>query len=371
MAKRKLSLAYKNSLKNQKKISAKENFQFSIEKEPCTSNLKLNTKNNQFAVVVTATMSAGKSTTINAMLGYPLLPSKNEACTAKIFKIEDIDGTTQLKGRVKPINGAYSNWSTIKKNDLFAINKSDISEVEIQGDFPYIKNYQKNIQFYDTPGPNNSSDKSHYEITKDILSDANYSFTVCIMNATQFGTDEERTFLKELLEHLNRKELSTKLVFAVNRTNDFDLEKESLDKLIDRVFNYLAKDIGYKDPIIIPINSLLSLNIRSILNAQKNNSPIPFSERKQKSLYREIEYYIHFADRYIDSIFRTNAELKDIYYSKAENQERNINKNDLIFLAGKDINISKLIEVDILTGIPLLEKMLENELIKNISDSEQ
>ena len=42
-----------------------------------------------FEVCVVATMSAGKSTLINSMLGAKLMPSKQEACTAIITKIKD------------------------------------------------------------------------------------------------------------------------------------------------------------------------------------------------------------------------------------------------------------------------------------------
>ena len=46
---------------------------------------------DDFEVCVVATMSAGKSTLINAMLGSKLMPSKQEACTAIITRIKDED----------------------------------------------------------------------------------------------------------------------------------------------------------------------------------------------------------------------------------------------------------------------------------------
>ena len=48
-------------------------------------------KSDEFEVCVVATMSAGKSTLINAMLGAKLMPSKQEACTAIITRIKDND----------------------------------------------------------------------------------------------------------------------------------------------------------------------------------------------------------------------------------------------------------------------------------------
>jgi hypothetical protein len=47
-------------------------------------------KNKDFNVCVVATMSAGKSTLLNALLGTKLLPAKQEACTAIITRIKDI-----------------------------------------------------------------------------------------------------------------------------------------------------------------------------------------------------------------------------------------------------------------------------------------
>lgn len=49
------------------------------------------TNNAVFPINVIATMSSGKSTLINALLGKKLMPSKNEACTATITEILDAD----------------------------------------------------------------------------------------------------------------------------------------------------------------------------------------------------------------------------------------------------------------------------------------
>ena len=46
---------------------------------------------SDFEVNVVATMSAGKSTLINALLNKKLMPAKQEACTATITEIKDND----------------------------------------------------------------------------------------------------------------------------------------------------------------------------------------------------------------------------------------------------------------------------------------
>ena len=50
--------------------------------------------NELLEVNVVATMSAGKSTLINALLGKKLMPSKQGACTATITRIQDNDAST-------------------------------------------------------------------------------------------------------------------------------------------------------------------------------------------------------------------------------------------------------------------------------------
>lgn len=56
-------------------------------------------------MVVMATMSSGKSTLINALLGQQILPSRNEACTAKMYSILDDDQANETKIFVTYTNG--------------------------------------------------------------------------------------------------------------------------------------------------------------------------------------------------------------------------------------------------------------------------
>ena len=58
-----------------------------------------------FPVVVMANMSSGKSTLINALLEKDILPSKNQACTAKIYSILDDDSADGYKIYVTKNNG--------------------------------------------------------------------------------------------------------------------------------------------------------------------------------------------------------------------------------------------------------------------------
>ncbi|MEY1174872.1 dynamin family protein, partial [Escherichia coli] len=81
---------------------AKQNPQFNeyIENNESVSKGFQEAFNRDFNLYVVATMSSGKSTLINAMLGQDLLPAANEATTATIAQITD-DKTvgSQFMGR--------------------------------------------------------------------------------------------------------------------------------------------------------------------------------------------------------------------------------------------------------------------------------
>lgn len=326
-------------------------------------------KKNNFNVAVIATMSSGKSTIINAMLGASLLPSKNEACTATVIKIEDSD-TEGFEARAIKSSGDNEKWESISSNDdkLKEWNNTEVETIEIKADFPHIDNCKKKMKiiFYDTPGPNNSSDKSHSEITKNILSTSNYGFVVFVMNASQFGVNDERILLEALLKELNEKNQRTKIVFAVNKIDQLDIEAgEKPIELINNIKKYL-NELGFNRPNIIPVMSLLSLEIRDILNSYKNNTEFNISNRKQKKLMRDLDNLFEFRKDYVKASLNTDIKIK--YLERAIMQNRNLCNSDDIELDSQKISIKKLIEADIITGIPLLEEMLEIELLK---DSEQ
>jgi len=325
-----------------------------------------------FNVAVIATMSSGKSTTLNAMLGVELLPSMNEACTATIYKIKDIDGLDHFQVRyIKENERGNSDWEVFEIGDstLKEWNSLGYDAIEIKGDFPHISNDKKMISFFDTPGPNNSSDKSHSEITHNIMADSKLGFILCIMNASQFGVDDERILLNDLLIDLKKKGQQMKIVFAVNKIDQLDIENgESPLELISKIQGYLIK-IGYSQPLVVPIMSLISLEIRQVIEAFKNSRELPFSNRKQKRILNDINYLFEFSAEYRKAAIMDKKFKKHL--KSAELQARNVSKKKIVILAGEEISIGQLIKADILTGIPLLEEMLELEMLQDSSYENQ
>lgn len=56
-------------------------------------------------VCVMATMSSGKSTFLNAILGEEILPEKNEACTARALAVLNKPGAAETKAYIRKNDG--------------------------------------------------------------------------------------------------------------------------------------------------------------------------------------------------------------------------------------------------------------------------
>ena len=117
----------------------------------------------EFEVNVVATMKAGKSTLINALIGRDLMPAASKATTAKIAKIKDCDQLEAFRGRVANDNGKWGKWQPVSA-PLLEIWNSDIEidEIELEGNIQAIsQGASVQLVLVDTPGPNNSRDEEH------------------------------------------------------------------------------------------------------------------------------------------------------------------------------------------------------------------
>lgn len=311
---------------------------------------------DEFVVAVIAPMSSGKSTTLNAMLGVPLLPTKNQACTAITTKITDIDGLTKFHARTLQKDGLASGWQSLSvgSSQLSEWNNGSCEAIEIQGDFPNIDNHAHRITFLDTPGPNNSTNLAHGEITHNLLSESAFTFLMFVLNATQFGVDDERALLKKVANWIKEDSDHSKIVFLVNKIDELDPEKgECPERHVDRVKGYL-EETGFQTPTIIPGMSKLALELRSCLTAHKTKTELPFSLRAQRRIAHEVDHVLQSRDSY-SSAFKYVSNAKTALSPLSETAEN-------IRLAERDFTLQEIMEAEIITGIPILERCLQENL---------
>ncbi|MBF4103008.1 dynamin family protein [Gallibacterium anatis] len=178
---------------------------------------------NDFDVYVAATMSAGKSTFINSLVGSELLPAANEATTAIIAEITDNKELPKgkFKGQRITKDGVIANSSEevtleLLRNWNNTEIHNDTARIELEGDILGIaKRDNVRLVLSDTPGPNNSRDQDHQQVTINKISDTDKNPLICyLLNATQIGINDDKHTLTTIAETLNKGKVSKTMIVS-------------------------------------------------------------------------------------------------------------------------------------------------------------
>ncbi|MGZ0084915.1 dynamin family protein [Caldibacillus thermoamylovorans] len=236
--------------------------------------------NSEFEIAVIATMSSGKSTLINALLGRELMPSKNEACTATIARIKNVPGRPNFSAICYDADGKeIASKENVTYEDMDAFNSNQaVSVIEVEGYIPSISSKKMNLVLVDTPGPNNSVDTSHREHTYRVIKDEDKPLVLYVLNGTQLHTDDDYFLLNSVAEAMKvgGKQSKDRFIFAVNKADEFDPEKgEDLRGVLERVKKYLEKH-GIENPNIYPI----SAETAKVIRMHQNGCDLTRHQRK-------------------------------------------------------------------------------------------
>lgn len=224
-------------------------------------------KSSDFEVCVVATMSAGKSTLINSMIGDKLMPSKQEACTAIITRIKDTDNKSWEAEVYSKDNQLIETHKELNYETMERLNSdNNVSLIKVNGDIPFVTSEDVSLVLVDTPGPNNSRDPEHKKVQSEFLSKSSKSLVLYIMEGT-FGSDDDNALLKRVADSMTvgGKQSKDRFIFVINKMDDRRKEDGDTEQTLNRVREYL-KNHGIINPNIFPIAALPALNIRLMEN---------------------------------------------------------------------------------------------------------
>ncbi len=241
-------------------------------------------KSSDFEVNVVATMSAGKSTLINSLLGQRLMPAKQEACTATITEIKDNDSEHFSAKVYDKLGNLIESQGELTYEIMDRLNSNpEVSKIRAEGNIPFVTSEDVSLVLVDTPGPNNSRDPEHRAATYRMLSESSKTVVLYIMNATQLAVDDDNTLLKYVAESMKvgGKQSRDRFIFVVNKLDDFKKGEDSIDSALKKVRDYLA-DNGIENPNIYPTSALTALNIRTILAQSDDDEDDDVYEAKGK-----------------------------------------------------------------------------------------
>ena len=198
-----------------------------------------------YKILITATMSAGKSTLVNALAGKNISLMQNMAATSKIHTIIskpfDDGVTTEYDSEISLDATTDELLTDNKKNRSSRITVSTYFDGFLYG---------QRIILFDSPGVNSSGNPEHTEITNRIIQSKKYKLLLYVLNATQLGTTDEEQHLDLIVKTIGRR----KILFVMNKIDHLISEDESLPDTIMRQRDFL-KQKGFKAPIICPISA--------------------------------------------------------------------------------------------------------------------
>jgi hypothetical protein len=219
---------------------------------------------------IVATMSAGKSTLINSLVGKKLLPSKQGACTAIITKIEDDDDNTFKAIVLDKDNKEIGKYSNIDYKTMKSLNENkSVSEVNIKGNIPFVSSKDVSLIFVDTPGPDNAMDERHAEITHKALGSSSKMLVLFVMNGGTLNNNSQKSFLQDIAKSMSvgGKQSKERFIFVVNKIDEYKVDDDDIEKDVLEGTRKFLKQIGIESPNIFLVSAEIALGIRRLKNA--------------------------------------------------------------------------------------------------------
>lgn len=295
---------------------------------------------SRVSIIVAATMSAGKSTLINALLGRELLHSANEATTATEVRVF---GKRHHKYAATCHDSKFRIISSSKKHDSNQLKMwnadKHVHRICIYNGIKSTILGAKafNMVIIDTPGPNNSQDEKHNKIFTEVLTSHSNSILVYVLNCTQLGVNDDRS----LLEKIKSKYNSKNTFFVLNKIDALDPERgEKVSDYVQKAKSYLENS-GFFNPVIIPLSAYAGLLARKAINGE-------LLSRREKTKLTIFNEAMKDSDENLVELALVDNEIK----------EKIRNNHDLLISnceSKYDLNKSELERLFLLSGMATLE----------------
>lgn len=228
------------------------------------------------SVIFTATMSAGKSTLINALIGREITNTKKAACTATVMDFITSPFRHTLYNVIDEEQPQYN------------IPCTEIRQLSVGRDTPmcvigYFESClgKRKLAVIDTPGVNSSLNPEHKKVTREALQNKFYDTLVYVIPVENYGSENDYAHLQFIKQRVSYG----KIIFVVNMMDTCDFEDDSVSEIIDDISTHLT-DIGFEEPIVCPVSAKAGLLFKQALTG------VDLSENDTKAL---MAYYNKYA----------------------------------------------------------------------------
>lgn len=218
------------------------------------------------SVAVVATMSAGKSTLLNAIIGKRVFPSANRACTAKIVTLQNEPHLNWIIGDSEKNRKTLSSWEFISNQVQLWNEDPSVASITIQGKLNHNSSLvEKPFRLVDTPGVNYARDITHGLITESFVSEGQFQAVIVVLNASLLATNDEATLLKQVISNTKDKPV----LFVLNKADQLDPESGETTATHMKLAVAFLKEHGVERPIVIPASARAASLIKASLLGTK------------------------------------------------------------------------------------------------------
>ncbi len=237
-------------------------------------DVKRKLESNQYIISVIGAMKSGKSTFIDALLGFELMPSENEACTLTTtdIHVDKFDGfitkvfTDGSKEKIKGNKGSLAKafHQDVKKHR--SSNKKVDFHYEVSSEMDCLKGLSSNAKFtiVDTPGVNEMSglgiDKQDIKQTfTDVIKRS--SSIVYVLDYQYYKAEENREIIKQIKKI--RPDLLSNMIFILNKIDRINYKDKTMDSILTEISKAL-KSWGVHSFELYPVSAIKALYGRYI-----------------------------------------------------------------------------------------------------------
>lgn len=256
-------------------------------------------KTNPIKILITANMSAGKSTLMNALVGKKVNKTQNDSCTAKIHYILNKAFEDNLSYEFDYLLDLDSDYDTLMED-----NKDNTDNKIIVGNyFRTVNSTSKRIWLIDTPGVNSFLDKTHRDVTLNTISKNNADLLIYLLNGENIGTDDDKKHLIYIQKNFNKK-----ILFVINKVDKFKSKEDSISETINSVVEDL-KSIGFENPYVVPVSAYAAYLAKiSIFEENLDEDEQDEFDRMCRKLKNpEYQFNTYYPKKIQDSVSITNS----------------------------------------------------------------
>ncbi len=241
-----------------------------------------------YRILVTATMSAGKSTFINALTGKEICNVRNTACTGRIHTIiakpyeDGYIGMLDHEYCMDAVDDKLKDES--RWNGLNKVTVSSYFHGILEG---------RRIVLYDTPGVNYSQNHVHTFITQQMISAKEYDQLVYLIDAAQMGTVDNNVHL----EYVRNNAVGKRIIFVLNKIDVVNNNDDNLFLMIKHCKQEL-KEAGFPNSVLCPVSSKAAC-----LAKKSENEKLSKIEERELKFLMEFFMELNLSD-YYESVYQ-------------------------------------------------------------------